>query len=48
VALALDARHYRLRPVAAAITAGPGSRAMTWTSATLGAALAGLALLWRA
>jgi energy-coupling factor transporter transmembrane protein EcfT len=47
VALALDARHYRLRPVAAAIPAGAKSRGMTWASAALGAAVAGVALLWR-
>jgi energy-coupling factor transporter transmembrane protein EcfT len=48
VALALDARHYRLRPVAAAVSVGTARRVATWTSASLGAALAGVALLWRA
>ncbi len=43
VALALEARHYRLRPVAGAA----GDQAGAWGWAAAGGALAGVALLWR-
>jgi energy-coupling factor transporter transmembrane protein EcfT len=43
VALALEARHYRLRPVAAAA----GGQTGTWGWAAAGGTLAGVALLWR-
>lgn len=43
VALALEARHYRLRPVAAAAPGNAGD----WGWAATGGLLAGTALLWR-
>lgn len=56
VALALDARHYRLRPPSAAagwagvaaVAGPPGARLPVWIAASLGVMLAGVALLWRA